>query len=183
MLYETETENKPPAMWASRLEQWFLMFTFMVRREKVSIINLLLNLDYWLLSLSCPWNSWMSYCSWYFMAYVVLWCDCLFSVVDAHCFRWQALPTELWLRLLNARLQLYDCVKKGWVMDGFPQTRDQALALQAKGISPKHCGGYSVVLGDRLDFTCRCSYRKFVNKLRTFPIMSRKCKPDRKIKY
>ena len=55
-------------------------------------------------------------------------------------FYLQALPTELWLRLINARLQLYDCVKKGYVMDGFPHTRDQALAFQANGISPKHCG-------------------------------------------
>ena len=32
-----------------------------------------------------------------------------------------------------------------------------------------------LVLGDRLDFLCRCSYRTFVTKLRTFPIMESKC--------
>ena len=35
---------------------------------------------------------------------------------------------------------------------------------------------YQLVLGDRLDFPCRCSYRTFVTKLRTFPIMESKCK-------
>merc|ERR1712227_846376 len=48
-------------------------------------------------------------------------------------------PVDLWIRLVEARLSLFDCVKKGWVMDGFPRTREQALALQAKGISAKHC--------------------------------------------
>ena len=38
---------------------------------------------------------------------------------------------------------------------------------------------FIVVLGDRLDFPCRCSYRTFVTKLRTFPIMESKCKKDR----
>lgn len=33
-----------------------------------------------------------------------------------------------------------DCVKKGYVLEGFPQTREQALALQSMGIHPKHCG-------------------------------------------
>ena len=34
-----------------------------------------------------------------------------------------------------------------------------------------HC---PLVLGDRLDFPCRCSYRTFVTKLRTFPNMESK---------
>jgi len=37
-------------------------------------------------------------------------------------------------------MKLFDCVKKGFVMEGFPQTREQVLALQSIGISPKHCG-------------------------------------------
>ena len=52
----------------------------------------------------------------------------------------QDIPTEVWVELIKARLKLFDCVKKGWVMEGFPQTRHQALALQAQGIYPKHCG-------------------------------------------
>ncbi|KAJ8039275.1 Adenylate kinase 8 [Holothuria leucospilota] len=50
----------------------------------------------------------------------------------------QPVPTDLWVKMIEARLKLYDCVKKGWVMDGFPETREQALALQAVGISAKH---------------------------------------------
>ncbi|KAK6195868.1 hypothetical protein SNE40_001206 [Patella caerulea] len=51
----------------------------------------------------------------------------------------KAVPTELWSKIIEQRMQLFDCVKKGWVMEGFPQTREQALALQEKGIYPKHC--------------------------------------------
>ena len=35
---------------------------------------------------------------------------------------------------------MFDCVKKGYVLDGFPQTREQALALQSNGVHPSHCG-------------------------------------------
>ena len=58
----------------------------------------------------------------------------------------QEVPVDLWIRLVEARLSLFDCVKKGWVMDGFPRTREQALALQAKGISAKHCGKVYIYL-------------------------------------
>ncbi|KAL8578917.1 hypothetical protein ACOMHN_001879 [Nucella lapillus] len=50
-----------------------------------------------------------------------------------------AVPTSLWVSVLKERMKLYDCVKKGWIMEGFPQTRQQALALQELGIYPKHC--------------------------------------------
>lgn len=48
------------------------------------------------------------------------------------------LPTELWVKIISKRLALYDCEFHGWVLDGFPQTREQALALQAGGIAPSH---------------------------------------------
>ncbi|KAL5012337.1 hypothetical protein ScPMuIL_010888 [Solemya velum] len=48
----------------------------------------------------------------------------------------QAIPTDLWVKLVDARVKLY---KKGWVMEGFPQTREQTLAIQEIGISPTHC--------------------------------------------
>lgn len=51
----------------------------------------------------------------------------------------ETLPTDLWLKIVQERMKLFDCVKKGWVMEGFPQTREQAIALQAAGIYPKHC--------------------------------------------
>ena len=44
------------------------------------------------------------------------------------------------LRLCENFLLLgrYDCARRGWVMDGFPETAEQAKALQAIGIMPKH---------------------------------------------
>ena len=52
----------------------------------------------------------------------------------------QPVPTDIWVEILTERLKLMDCVKKGYVLEGFPQTREQALALQSVGIHPKHCG-------------------------------------------
>ena len=46
--------------------------------------------------------------------------------------------------MIDERMKLFDCVKKGWVIDGFPQTREQALALQSRGIYPKHVGKIEV---------------------------------------
>ncbi|ESO85978.1 hypothetical protein LOTGIDRAFT_195378 [Lottia gigantea] len=51
----------------------------------------------------------------------------------------KAVPTELWMKIIEERMVLFDCVKKGWVMEGFPQTREQALGLQERGFYPKHC--------------------------------------------
>jgi len=48
------------------------------------------------------------------------------------------IPDELWVRLINERVGRYDCARRGWVMDGFPETAEQAKALQAIGIMPKH---------------------------------------------
>ena len=52
----------------------------------------------------------------------------------------QTVPTEVWVSILKERMKMFDCVKKGWILEGFPQTRQQALALQELGIYPKHCG-------------------------------------------
>lgn len=50
----------------------------------------------------------------------------------------QKISDELWVALLEERLTSEDCVHYGWVLDGFPETRKQALLLQSKGISPRH---------------------------------------------
>ncbi|XP_048358402.1 adenylate kinase 8-like [Sphaerodactylus townsendi] len=50
----------------------------------------------------------------------------------------EPIPVELWASLLGERLSAEDCVNLGWVLDGFPETRDQALQLQTKGILPRH---------------------------------------------
>lgn len=52
--------------------------------------------------------------------------------------RKEEVPDELWVSLLEERLNIEDCVSMGWVLDGFPKTRKQALLLQSIGISPRH---------------------------------------------
>ena len=56
------------------------------------------------------------------------------------CFFSQPIPTDMWVKMMQTRVKMFDCVKKGYVMDGFPETREQAQALQAAGIFPSHCG-------------------------------------------
>ncbi|XP_067016661.1 adenylate kinase 8-like [Acropora muricata] len=50
----------------------------------------------------------------------------------------QSVPTHVWISLIKERLQKIDCIGKGWLLEAFPQTREQAQALQAEGIIPKH---------------------------------------------
>ncbi|XP_015250747.1 PREDICTED: adenylate kinase 8 [Cyprinodon variegatus] len=42
------------------------------------------------------------------------------------------------VQLLQERLKQKDCLHRGWVMEGIPQTRLQVLQLQEAGILPKH---------------------------------------------
>lgn len=48
----------------------------------------------------------------------------------------QPIPTELWTSIVKNRLSIQDCNRKGWVLSGYPQTRDQAVALQTAGVIP-----------------------------------------------
>nr|XP_046242442.1 adenylate kinase 8 [Scatophagus argus]XP_046242443.1 adenylate kinase 8 [Scatophagus argus]XP_046242444.1 adenylate kinase 8 [Scatophagus argus]XP_046242446.1 adenylate kinase 8 [Scatophagus argus]XP_046242447.1 adenylate kinase 8 [Scatophagus argus] len=50
----------------------------------------------------------------------------------------QELPAELLVALLQRRLKEIDCFSRGWVLEGIPQTRLQALSLQQAGIIPEH---------------------------------------------
>ncbi|XP_070690542.1 adenylate kinase 8 [Pempheris klunzingeri] len=50
----------------------------------------------------------------------------------------QELPVELLVRLMKKRLNEVDCFNRGWVLEGIPQTRLQALSLQQAGIIPEH---------------------------------------------
>ncbi|XP_039189322.1 adenylate kinase 8-like [Crotalus tigris] len=52
--------------------------------------------------------------------------------------RGEKIPDELWASLLQERLSDVDCETLGWVVDGFPQTRNQALELQTLGVLPRH---------------------------------------------
>ncbi|XP_026199385.1 adenylate kinase 8 [Anabas testudineus] len=50
----------------------------------------------------------------------------------------QELPAEMMVRLVQKRLNEIDCFKRGWVLEGIPQTRLQALSLQQAGVIPEH---------------------------------------------
>nr|XP_058969619.1 adenylate kinase 8-like [Pocillopora verrucosa] len=50
----------------------------------------------------------------------------------------ETVPTHIWVSLIKERLQKEDCISKGWLLEAFPQTREQAQALQAEGINPRH---------------------------------------------
>ncbi|XP_035813675.2 adenylate kinase 8 isoform X2 [Amphiprion ocellaris] len=47
----------------------------------------------------------------------------------------EQVPAE---RLVLQRLKEIDCIHKGWVLVGFPQSRLQALSLQQLGVLPEH---------------------------------------------
>ncbi|KAM3611104.1 uncharacterized protein V6R79_013518 [Siganus canaliculatus] len=52
--------------------------------------------------------------------------------------RVQELPVELLVQLVQQRLNMEDCLDQGWVLEGIPQTRQQALGLQQAGVFPGH---------------------------------------------
>lgn len=48
----------------------------------------------------------------------------------------QLVPDEVIINLILERLKEQDCVENGWLLDGFPRTHAQALALQEAGVVP-----------------------------------------------
>lgn len=52
--------------------------------------------------------------------------------------RGMLVPDDLIVSLVRERLAQEDVEKKGWLLDGFPRTRSQAISLQTAGIIP-HC--------------------------------------------
>lgn len=45
-------------------------------------------------------------------------------------------PDSLIVGMVRRRLQQEDCILNGWLLDGFPRNREQAMALDAEGFSP-----------------------------------------------
>ncbi|XP_036117586.1 adenylate kinase 8 [Molossus molossus] len=50
----------------------------------------------------------------------------------------KAVPRRLLVKLIQERMQEEDCVSQGWILDGIPETREQALMIQTLGITPRH---------------------------------------------
>ncbi|XP_074780215.1 adenylate kinase 8 [Athene noctua] len=52
--------------------------------------------------------------------------------------RKQKIPNALWANLIRERLSNVDCIKQGWILEGFPENQEQAWMLQSFGIIPRH---------------------------------------------
>ncbi|XP_075295782.1 adenylate kinase 8 isoform X3 [Opisthocomus hoazin] len=52
--------------------------------------------------------------------------------------RKQKIPNALWANLIQERLSNVDCIKQGWILEGFPENQEQAWLLQSSGIIPRH---------------------------------------------
>ncbi|POI26693.1 hypothetical protein CIB84_009557, partial [Bambusicola thoracicus] len=52
------------------------------------------------------------------------------------------IPNALWANLIRERLSNVDCIKQGWILEGFPENQEQARLLQSAGIIPRHVEVY-----------------------------------------
>ncbi|NWH73198.1 KAD8 kinase, partial [Piaya cayana] len=52
--------------------------------------------------------------------------------------RKEKIPNALWANLIRERLSNVDCIKQGWILEGFPENQEQAWMLQSSGILPRH---------------------------------------------
>ncbi|XP_003407533.2 adenylate kinase 8 [Loxodonta africana] len=50
----------------------------------------------------------------------------------------KTVPIRLLVRLIQERLNDEECVRRGWILDGIPEAREQALMIQSLGITPRH---------------------------------------------
>ncbi|XP_060056433.1 adenylate kinase 8 isoform X2 [Erinaceus europaeus] len=50
----------------------------------------------------------------------------------------KTVPNELLMKMIQTRLNESDCIKRGWILDGIPETREQTLMIQSAGVNPKH---------------------------------------------
>ncbi|NXH10450.1 KAD8 kinase, partial [Bucco capensis] len=51
------------------------------------------------------------------------------------------IPNALWANLIQECLSNVDCIKQGWILEGFPENQEQAWLLQSAGIIPRHVEG------------------------------------------
>ncbi|XP_006835059.1 PREDICTED: adenylate kinase 8 [Chrysochloris asiatica] len=50
----------------------------------------------------------------------------------------KVVPSRLLVKLIQERLNDKECIQRGWILDGIPETREQALMIQTLGIAPRH---------------------------------------------
>uniref|UniRef100_A0A8C6HMK0 Adenylate kinase 8 n=1 Tax=Mus spicilegus TaxID=10103 RepID=A0A8C6HMK0_MUSSI len=51
---------------------------------------------------------------------------------------YKKIPNSILVSLVQERLNEADCLRKGWILDGIPERREQALMIQTLGLAPKH---------------------------------------------
>ncbi|NWI80227.1 KAD8 kinase, partial [Dryoscopus gambensis] len=56
------------------------------------------------------------------------------------------IPNALWANLIRERLSNVDCIKQGWILEGFPENQEQAWMLQSSGIFPRHVETCEIML-------------------------------------
>ncbi|XP_073761665.1 adenylate kinase 8 isoform X2 [Callorhinus ursinus] len=62
----------------------------------------------------------------------------LAEVARKHYQKMKKLSSTQLIKLIQERLKEGDCVRQGWILDGIPETREQALSIQTLGITPRH---------------------------------------------
>ncbi|XP_027470535.1 adenylate kinase 8 isoform X2 [Zalophus californianus] len=62
----------------------------------------------------------------------------LAEVAGKHYQKMKKLSSTQLIKLIQERLKEGDCVRQGWILDGIPETREQALSIQTLGITPRH---------------------------------------------
>ncbi|KAM6182062.1 adenylate kinase 8 isoform 2-T2 [Erethizon dorsatum] len=55
-----------------------------------------------------------------------------------HYKRFKKVPDSLLIQLVQERLREEDCIRRGWILDGIPETREQVLMMQTLGFAPRH---------------------------------------------
>ena len=113
----------------------------------------------WYFSALFEYSAWTCYVSatWYFSAlfeYSAWTCyvsaTCYFSATSS----FLAVPDGIVLNILKERLCQLDCQTRGWVLSGYPRTREQAEQLDKAGLAPNR------LVSSRVDsisyFLCVC---------------------------
>lgn len=85
---------------------------------------------------------------------IIIYTGYFFFCVTYISFWWLSVPDDLVLQLLQNRLAQLDAVTKGWVIHGFPKTREQAESLTKAGYEPNRYA-HSTELTKFCAF-CRC---------------------------
>lgn len=49
-----------------------------------------------------------------------------------------AIPDEAFANVIGSRVSRSDCLKHGWILEGFPNTKNQAFCMQQVGLLPTH---------------------------------------------